>query len=212
MNATAVASVLAPDAWLYRGRPQPEPADSGPGAVPRAVLFDRDGTLTEDDPPYNGDPANVRLRPTAREAVDVLRARGIAVGVVSNQSGVGRGLLTRSQVEAVAGRIEELLGRFDVWVFCPHVPDDGCTCRKPAPGMVLAAAGALGVAPSDVAVIGDIGADLGAAAAAGATGILVPTTVTRPEEVAAAGTVAPDLLTAVSALLSPRKAAGQVVR
>ncbi len=78
--------------------------------------------------------------------------------------------------------------------------------------MVLAAADALGVAPSDVVVIGDIGADLGAATAAGATGILVPTAVTRSEEIAAADTVAPDLLTAVSALLSPRKAAGRVVR
>ncbi|EXG81720.1 D-glycero-alpha-D-manno-heptose-1,7-bisphosphate 7-phosphatase [Cryptosporangium arvum] len=199
MIAAAEAPAFAPGAWLYvhpeRTRPRPD------GDAPRLVLFDRDGTLTVDDPPYNGDPASVRLRPSAREALDVLRAEHVPVGVVSNQSGVGRGLLTRAQVESVADRIEQLLGRFDAWVFCPHAPAAGCACRKPAPGLVLAAADALGVAPGDTAVIGDIGADVGAAAAAGATGVLVPTAVTRPEEIAAAPRVAPDLLAAVHSLL-----------
>ncbi|GAA0224419.1 HAD family hydrolase [Cryptosporangium japonicum] len=204
MIAAVGASASAPEAWLYlnpeRTRPRPD------GDAPRLVLFDRDGTLTVDDPPYNGDPARVRLRPTAREAVDVLRDRHIAVGVVSNQSGVGRGLLTRAQVEAVADRIEQLLGRFDAWVFCPHTPAAGCACRKPAPGLVLAATDALGVPPAATAVIGDIGADVGAATAAGAAGVLVPTAVTRAEEVAAAPVVAPDLLAAVRSLL-PRAVA-----
>jgi D-glycero-D-manno-heptose 1,7-bisphosphate phosphatase len=188
--------------WLYpdSGRTYLFPAMTGSG--PRAILFDRDGTLVEDDPPYNGDPAKVALRPGALAALRKARASGLAVGVVSNQSGVGRGLLTREQVEAVANRIEELLGRFDVWVVCPHLPDDGCPCRKPAPGMVVAAADRLGLSPTDVAVIGDIGADMEAAAAAGARGVLVPTPVTRPAEIAAAESVAPDLTSAVDLLLA----------
>ncbi|WPO75790.1 MULTISPECIES: HAD family hydrolase [unclassified Streptomyces] len=164
--------------------------------LPAAVLFDRDGTLVV-DVPYNGDPARVRLMPTARDAVDAARAAGLPVGVVSNQSGVARGLLSRGQVEAVRRRVEELLGPFQVWAVCPHGPDDGCRCRKPAPGLVIAACERLGVPAARTAVIGDIGADMTAARAAGARGVLVPTPVTRPEEIEAADTVAPDLLTAV---------------
>jgi D-glycero-D-manno-heptose 1,7-bisphosphate phosphatase len=159
------------------------------------VLFDRDGTLV-DDVPYNGDPDRVVLTPCAREAVDLLRARGIRLGIVSNQSGVGRGLLTEDDVRRVNERVTRLLGPFDDIQYCPHRPDERCGCRKPAPGMVLAACAALGTVPASVVVIGDIGADVEAATAAGATPILVPTPVTRREEVAAAPLVAADLVTA----------------
>jgi len=165
------------------------------------VLFDRDGTLVV-DVPYCADPELVTPVPTARAALSLLRAAGIPVGVVSNQSGIARGLLNRDQVDAVNRRVDDLLGPFNAWQVCPHGPDDGCACRKPAPGMVLAAAQQLGVAPGDVAVIGDIGADVGAARAAGARSVLVPTEVTLPEEVAAAPVVRPDLLAAVKYLLN----------
>jgi HAD superfamily hydrolase (TIGR01662 family) len=168
--------------------------------APEAVLFDRDGTLVV-DVPYNGDPARVRPMPGAPEALRLLRAAGISAGVVTNQSGIARGLLTAEQAERVNRRVDELLGPFAVWQVCPHGPDDGCTCRKPRPGMVLAAARRLGVAPDRLAVIGDIGADVEAATAAGATPVLVPTPVTRPDEVAAAPTVRPDLVSAVTYLL-----------
>jgi D-glycero-D-manno-heptose 1,7-bisphosphate phosphatase len=164
------------------------------------VLFDRDGTLVV-DVPYCADPALVTPVSTAPAALALLRAAGIPVGVVSNQSGIARGLLDREQVDAVNRRVDDLLGPFDVWQVCPHGPDDGCACRKPQPGMVLAAADALGVAPEDVAVVGDIGADVGAARAAGARSVLVPTSVTLPEEVDAAPVVCPDLLSAVRPLL-----------
>ncbi len=177
-----------------------EPAGSAAPSPPLAVLFDRDGTLIH-DVPYNGDPALVRPLPGAAAAVQRLRARGIPVGVVSNQSGIGRGLLTRSDVERVNARVEELLGPFDSWQLCPHAPGEDCGCRKPAPGLVLAAAAELGVPAERCVVIGDIGADLGAARSAGARAVLVPTPVTRSEEVDAAGTVAPDLLTAVDLAL-----------
>ncbi|MFI1953883.1 MULTISPECIES: D-glycero-alpha-D-manno-heptose-1,7-bisphosphate 7-phosphatase [Streptomyces] len=196
------APALPEGPWLFAPGEPPRPprAPSGP---PRAVLFDRDGTLVE-DVPYNGDPALVRLMPHAREALAAVRAHGAAVGVVSNQSGVARGLLTRGQVEAVRRRVEELLGPFGVWAVCPHGPGDGCGCRKPAPGLVLAACARLGVMPEETVVIGDIGADLDAARAAGARGVLVPTPVTRSEEAGAAPERAADLLAAVRLALGHR--------
>jgi HAD superfamily hydrolase (TIGR01662 family) len=176
----------------------------GAGAPPwpppvRAVLFDRDGTLVH-DVPYNGDPARVAPVEGARAVLDRLRADGVRVGVVSNQSGIGRGLLTEPEVDAVDARIRELLGPFDTWQRCPHAPEDGCACRKPGPGLVLRAAEELGVLPAECAVVGDIGADVGAAIAAGARAVLVPTPATRPEEVAAAPRVGVSLSEAVAFL------------
>ncbi|MEU9068411.1 HAD family hydrolase [Streptomyces sp. NPDC048306] len=166
----------------------------------KAVLFDRDGTLVH-DVPYNGDPDRVRPVDGAREAVALLRAHGVRVGVVTNQSGVARGLISDGDVRRVNRRVDDLIGPFDVWAVCPHGPDDGCHCRKPEPGMVLWAAGRVCAGPADCVVVGDIGADMEAAERAGAHGILVPNDRTRPEETAAAPHVAPDLLTAVRAIL-----------
>jgi histidinol-phosphate phosphatase family protein len=165
------------------------------------VLFDRDGTLVR-DVPYNGDPALVEPVPGALAVLTALRAGGVPLGVVTNQSGIGRGTVTRDQVDAVNARVEQLLGPFDTWQLCPHTPEDGCDCRKPRPGLVLAAAAALGVPAERCVVIGDIGADVAAATAAGARAVLVPTAATRPDEVRAAPVVAPDLRTAVAAALA----------
>lgn len=186
--------------WLALSRQLRGPVPTRPPARPAAVLLDRDGTLVT-DVPYNGDPDLVSPVPGAREAVERLRAAGVPTGVVSNQSGIARGLLTVAQVEAVNRRVEELLGPLGPWAVCPHGPDDGCACRKPLPGLVHQAAAALGVDPARVAVIGDIGADVEAARAAGARSVLVPTAVTLPEEIAAAPEVAPDLGAAVDLLL-----------
>ncbi|MEU4804970.1 HAD-IIIA family hydrolase [Actinosynnema sp. NPDC023587] len=157
-----------------------------------AVLFDRDGTLVR-DVPYNGDPRLVEPMPGARELLGRLRATGVRTGVVSNQSGIARGLLTRAQVDTVNARVEELLGRFGSWQVCPHGPEDGCPCRKPRPALVRAACAALGVPPERTAVVGDIEADVHAALAAGAHPILVPTPATRRDEVVRAPVVAADL-------------------
>jgi D-glycero-D-manno-heptose 1,7-bisphosphate phosphatase len=165
-----------------------------------AVLCDRDGTLVR-DVPYNGDPALVEPLPGVAAGLGRLRAADLRLAVVSNQSGVARGLLTSAEVEAVNDRVVELLGPFDAVLWCPHGPDDGCACRKPAPGMVLAAAGACGVPVERCVVVGDIGADVGAARAAGAASVLVPTPVTPPEEVADAPCVADDFGAAVELVL-----------
>ncbi len=166
---------------------------------PRAVLFDRDGTLVH-DVAYNGDPALVRPIDGAVEALRRLRRAGIPTAVISNQSGIARGLVTRAQVDAVNARLAELLGPLGPVFVCAHADQDGCRCRKPAPGMVLAAAAALGVAAHECAVIGDIGADVEAARAAGARSVLVPTPQTLPDEVAAAPVVAADLAAALDLL------------
>ncbi|WP_308221126.1 HAD-IIIA family hydrolase [Isoptericola sp. S6320L] len=167
-----------------------------------AVLLDRDGTLVH-DVPYNGDPTRVEPLEDVLDQLDVLRARGVRLGVVSNQSGVARGVLTRAQVQAVNDHVEKLLGPFDTWQVCVHAPQDGCWCRKPAPGLVHAAATALGVEPWRCAVVGDIGSDVAAGIAAGAETVLVPTAVTRRDEVDDAPVVAPDLAAAVR-YLEPR--------
>jgi D-glycero-D-manno-heptose 1,7-bisphosphate phosphatase len=136
------------------------------------VFFDRDETLIE-DVPYNGDPARVVPLPGAREALDALRAAGVPVAVVSNQSGVGRGLITLAQVDAVNARVEALLGPFGGFFVCPHTPEDDCDCRKPRPKLILEAARALGVDPACCIVVGDRESDVRAARNAGATGVRV---------------------------------------
>lgn len=196
------SAVIPPAAVVYRlrGSARWRSAPAWP-VPPRAVFFDRDGTLVR-DVPYNGDPRRVQPMPGAAEAVRRLRAGGFAVGVVSNQSGVGRGLLTPADVDAVNAAVDRELGPFDTWQVCLHAPEDGCGCRKPAAGLVLRAAADLGVAPWECVVVGDIGSDVGAAVSAGARTVLVPTEVTKAEEVAAAPVVAADLAAAVDAVLA----------
>ncbi|MGD9735554.1 MAG: HAD-IIIA family hydrolase [Solirubrobacterales bacterium] len=223
MAATSTVLPLAASAWwaagavrlpvrLLRGGPRP-PAAEDPGAAdgatrsaPRhrerleAVLLDRDGTIVI-DVPYNGDPAKVVPVPGAKRALARLREAGLPLAVVSNQSGVARGLLAPTQVRAVNSRAEELLGPIDAWLFCPHGPGEGCECRKPEPGLVIEAAAALGVRPERCALIGDIAADVQAAQAAGALAVLVPTERTEAEDVRRAPLLAPDLDSAVDLLL-----------
>lgn len=195
--------LLAGTVWsrALRRRPGPRPAPAPTGRPVRAVLFDRDGTLIE-DVPYNGEPDKVRPLPGAADVLTALRAHGLKVGVVTNQSGVARGVLSEADVASVNARVEELLGPIDTWQVCLHGPDDGCGCRKPAPGLVERAAAELGVDPAECVVVGDIGADVDAARAAGARAVLIPTPVTRADEVAAAPETAPDLARAAARILS----------
>ncbi len=168
-------------------------------STPRAVLFDRDGTLIE-DVPYLADPQRVRPMPGARRTLNQLRRRGVAVGVVSNQSGVARGLIAVDELERVNARVDSLLGPFDTWQVCPHAPDARCSCRKPEPGLVTSAARELGLAPHECLMIGDIGSDVDAALAAGARAVLVPGPNTKIDEIDRAhlvAAVAPTLRSAV---------------
>ncbi|APU14145.1 HAD-IIIA family hydrolase [Actinoalloteichus fjordicus] len=194
----------------YSGRPPhghsggPREAHRGRSRPPQALLFDRDDTLIGDVPGLT-DPAGVHPMPGAVEALRMSREAGIRVGVVSNQAGVAGGLISADQLAEVNSRVEALLGPFQTWQVCVHGPQDGCDCRKPAPGMVYRAAAALGVDVESCVVIGDTGADVAAAAAAGARGILVPTARTRRAEIAKAraeAAVAEDIVAAVALALA----------
>ncbi|HEY0934016.1 MAG TPA: HAD-IIIA family hydrolase [Trebonia sp.] len=200
----AVTSALIPPLavghWL-RGQARYRRVAPWPPA-PAAVLFDRDGTLIR-DVPGNGRPELVEPVPGAAEAVARLRAAGVRLGVVTNQSAVGRGLISADQLEAVNRRVDELLGPFGAWAVCPHDEADGCICRKPRPYLVRQAAAELGLSPADCVVIGDIGSDVAAAYAAGARAVLVPTSVTRSAESDGVPT-APGLAEAVAAVLGGR--------
>jgi histidinol-phosphate phosphatase family protein len=147
-----------------------------------AVLLDRDDTIIEDGP-FLSDPDGVRPVPGAARALDRLRGRGVRLAIVTNQSGVARGLISVEQLNAVNERVDEVLGPFDVWQVCVHDDGDGCGCRKPNPGMVLAAADALGVPPERCVMIGDTGGDVNAALNADARAVLVPTPRTLAQEI-----------------------------
>jgi len=206
ISTMLVTSVLIPPlAVAHRLRGEVRVRLAGPSnndaysGKPRAVLFDRDGTLIK-NVPYLADPGRVRPMPGARRILNQLRRQGVAVGVVSNQSGVARGLINADELARVNDRVESLLGPFDTWQVCPHAPDAGCSCRKPEPGLVTAAAAELELAPHECLMIGDIGSDVEAALAAGARAVLVPTRHTKAGEIDHAyrvAAVAPNLRTAV---------------
>jgi histidinol-phosphate phosphatase family protein len=177
-----------------------------PSTRPEALLCDRDGTLIA-DVPYNGDPDKVEPLPGVAAALDRVRSAGMRLAVVTNQSGVGRGIISHEQVSSVNARLCELLGPFDVIVCCPHTEGDECGCRKPRPGLVRLAAELLDLDPQACVMIGDTGADVAAAGGAGAVGILVPNDRTMPLEVRGVSHLQADFSSAVDEVLAWRSAA-----
>lgn len=148
------------------------------------VFFDRDNTLIASDG-YLGDPARVVLIPGAADAIAELRKMGFAIVVVSNQSGIARGMFTESDTRAVNLRMQQLLlaqnpgAIIDQHEYCPHHPDAplaqyrvDCDCRKPKPGMIIKAARELGLDLSRSWLIGDAPRDIEAGTAAGCRTIL----------------------------------------
>src|SRR5881398_2119035 len=105
-----------------------------------AVFIDRDGTIMEDRD-YCSDPSEVKLFPGALEALRRLKSNGFKLFIITNQSGIGRGLFTVEQYRAVEGEVLRQLGDglIDATYFCPDVPGQRSSCRKPAPGMIVEA-------------------------------------------------------------------------
>jgi histidinol-phosphate phosphatase family protein len=144
----------------------------------RAIFLDRDGTIIRERH-HLCDPELVELLPGAAEGLRRMREMGFALVVVTNQSVIGRGLIDEPRLEQIHARMRELLRiegvDVDAIFHCPHTPDDGCDCRKPATGMIDRACEQLRVRPEDAFVIGDKACDIELGRAVGATTILVRT-------------------------------------
>jgi len=155
--------------------------------LPDAVFLDRDGTVME-DAHYIKSPKQVRLLPGAAAAVRRINDAGIRVIVVTNQSGIDRGLFTVDDYEAVKAQFEALLGqqgaRIDASYYCPHHLDFGgeCGCRKPGTKMFEDAIRDFGLNASNVAYIGDRWRDVAASKKLGGRGIMISSPMTRDED------------------------------
>lgn len=129
----------------------------------RAAFLDRDNTLIY-DPGYIHEPEKVRLLKGVPEGLKLLKEAGFLLIVVSNQSGIGRGYFEEKDFWAVNERLQEFLKPFgvqiDAFYFCPHRPDENCSCRKPRTGMVERAAKELGIDVSESVLIGDKDTDV----------------------------------------------------
>ncbi len=163
-------------------------------ALPTAVFLDRDGTII-DDAHYLSDPAKVRLKEGAADAIARINAALVPVIVITNQSGIGRGLFTVAEHDAVSRRIDELLiergARIDASYYCPHAPGDGCPCRKP--GLKLFQDAARDNSSIDLAravYAGDRRRDIEPGMALGGYAVLVPSVETPHEDVEYAEEVA----------------------
>ncbi|HTP34613.1 MAG TPA: HAD family hydrolase [Candidatus Acidoferrales bacterium] len=142
----------------------------------RAVFFDRDGTLME-EAHYCGDPAKVRVYPGVAEALRRLKRAGFGVFVISNQSGIGRGIINDEQYHAVQAEFLRQIGPglVDDSYYCPDAPGTPSACRKPEPGMVLRAAAEHGIELTASFFVGDREADVECGRRAGTRTILVRT-------------------------------------
>jgi len=143
----------------------------------KIVVLGRDGVLNEFREGHVTAPGEWVPVPGVLEAVARINHAGWHVVVATNQSGIGRGMIDMSAINAVHARMHQLLqaqgGRIDAVFFCPHTPEDGCDCRKPRPGLLLDIARRYGVEMGTVPMVGDTLRDLQAAAAAGAEPHLV---------------------------------------
>lgn len=175
--------------------------------LPRCVLLDRDGVINEDADMGILDVAAWRPLPGSVGAIARLTAAGIPVAVCTNQSAIARGYLSEATLHRIHARmaavIESAGGRLEAVRYCPHGPDDGCRCRKPAPGLIEQALARLDCRPTDAVMIGDSRRDLEAAARAGVAAWLVRTGNGRAtaSEVDPAVPIHDDLAAAVEVLL-----------
>jgi D-glycero-D-manno-heptose 1,7-bisphosphate phosphatase len=149
------------------------------GTARRFVVLDRDGVINFDSDAYIKGPDEWRPLPGSLEAIADLNSAGFDVFVVTNQSGLGRGLFSQEALDTIHAKMLEAVktagGAIRRILYCPHRPEDGCACRKPAPGLLLELARELDLELRGAPVIGDKWSDLEAARAVGARPILVTT-------------------------------------
>jgi heptosyltransferase-2 len=142
------------------------------------VYLDRDGTLNH-DPGYLSNPDDVVLFGGVPRAIRLLNEADIKAIVISNQSAIGRGYFSEQTLAKVNAKVQKLIedggGRLDAIYFCPHSPDDGCACRKPAPGLIDKASVEHGLVGLPAYFIGDKVSDIEVARTSGAKAIMVLT-------------------------------------
>lgn len=159
------------------------------------VLLDRDGTIIVEKY-YLSSPDHVELLPGAAEGIRLMRALGLATVVVTNQSAIGRGFFCLDKLKQIHLRLRKLLATYgtqlDAIYACPHHPDDGCNCRKPAPGLAWKAAVKFQADLSRSFMVGDKACDIEFGKNIGAITILVRTGY--GERVAASGEIQPDFV------------------
>jgi D-glycero-D-manno-heptose 1,7-bisphosphate phosphatase len=182
-----------------------------PAPLRPAIFLDRDGVIIENRDDYVKTLAEVQFIPGAVAALARLAALDWAIVIVTNQSPIGRGLVTPAMSEAINAhvrqKIEQAGGRVDGVYVCPHHPEAGCACRKPAPGLLLNAAADLGLDLAASVMIGDALTDVQAGQRAGTQGLLVLTGrgASQAPQLARAGLadvpVAEDLAAALAAWL-----------
>ena len=177
----------------------------GRSSMDRAAFLDRDGTLVPDIP-YLDDAGRLRLFPGAADGIARLRKAGFKVVLVTNQSGVGRGLFSEETLGRIHAKLIEMLEKegaeLDGLYYCPHKPGDGCSCRKPATGMLDRAAEEMNISIRKSYVVGDDITDIDMARNAGARSVLVLTGHgTESRSVANPDAVASDFTEAVNWIL-----------
>lgn len=157
-----------------------------------ALLLDRDGVINQDRPDFVKRWEEFAIFPDALEALRQLRHLGLRAILVSNQSGLNRGIIDwkdfRHIHEGMVETIRRAGGRLDGALYCPHRPGENCSCRKPRPGMILEAANVFRIDLRRTYFIGDRQTDLEAAAAAGAGGVLLDRS-SRESQASKRGTV-----------------------
>lgn len=145
----------------------------------KLVILDRDGTINEDRDDFVKSADEWFPLPGALEAIARLNHAGWRVVLATNQSGLGRGLFDMAALNAIHAKMNAELalygGRIDAVFFCPHAPDESCSCRKPLPGLLIDAGRRFGVDLSEVPMVGDSLRDLQAGVAAGCQPHLVRT-------------------------------------
>jgi D-glycero-D-manno-heptose 1,7-bisphosphate phosphatase len=145
----------------------------------KIVILDRDGTINEDSDEFVKSPEEWVPLPGALDAIAKLNHAGWHVVIASNQSGLGRGLFDVASLNAIHTKMHKALaaagGRVDAVFYCPHVPEDGCRCRKPLPGLFEQIGERYGIELKGMPTVGDSLRDLQAGAAAGCDTHLVLT-------------------------------------
>jgi D-glycero-D-manno-heptose 1,7-bisphosphate phosphatase len=145
----------------------------------KLVILDRDGTINLDSDEFIKSPEEWQPLPGALEAIAKLNHAGWHVAVASNQSGLGRGLFDVAALNAIHAKMHKAVaangGRIDAVFYCPHSPDEGCTCRKPQPGLFEQIGERFGVDLKQTPVVGDTVRDLQAGAQVGCPPHLVLT-------------------------------------